>query len=142
VHSNYEIDLFQDLLKAASDILGGAATTEASLRVVADHIRSCAFLIADGVMPSNEGRGFVLRRIIRRAARHGKKRGANGPFFHTVAGALVCLMGDAVPQLGSSRKQIEQVLFQDEEPFAKRLDKGRRLLEQDIAELNGSEIPG
>ncbi|GGC79469.1 alanine--tRNA ligase [Marinobacter halophilus] len=142
VHSNYEIDLFQDLLKAASDILGGAATTEASLRVVADHIRSCAFLISDGVMPSNEGRGFVLRRIIRRAARHGNKLGANGPFFHKLTGALVDLMGEAFPQLVSSRKQIEKVLLQEEEQFVKTLDKGLRLLEQDIAELKGTEIPG
>ncbi|MFO8142530.1 MAG: alanine--tRNA ligase [Marinobacter sp.] len=142
VHSNYEIDLFQDLLKAASDILGGVATTEASLRVVADHIRACAFLISDGVMPSNEGRGFVLRRIIRRAARHGNKLGANGPFFHKLTGALVDLMGDAFPQLVSSRKQIEKVLLQEEEQFVKTLDKGLRLLEQDIAELKGTEIPG
>lgn len=142
VHSNYEIDLFQDLLKAASDILGGAATTEASLRVVADHIRSCAFLIADGVMPSNEGRGFVLRRIIRRAARHGNKLGATQPFFYKLTGALVELMGEAYPQLVSSRKQIEKVLLQEEEQFAKTLDKGLRLLEQDIAELKGTEIPG
>ncbi|GGY65220.1 alanine--tRNA ligase [Marinobacter zhanjiangensis] len=142
VHSNYEIDLFQDLLKAASDVLGGVATTEASLRVVADHIRSCAFLIADGVMPSNEGRGSVLRRIIRRAARHGNKLGASGPFFHKLVGALVDLMGDAYPQLRSSQKQIEKVLLQEEEQFAKTLDKGLRLLEQDIAGLKGSEIPG
>jgi alanyl-tRNA synthetase len=142
VHSNYEIDLFQDLLKAASEILGGAATTEASLRVVADHIRSCAFLIADGVMPSNEGRGFVLRRIIRRAARHGNKLGATQPFFYKLTGALVELMGEAYPQLVSSRKQIEKVLLQEEEQFAKTLDKGLRLLEQDIAELKGTEIPG
>ncbi|WP_323752496.1 alanine--tRNA ligase [Marinobacter sp.] len=142
VHSNYEIDLFQDLLKAASDILGGAATTEASLRVVADHIRSCSFLIADGVMPSNEGRGFVLRRIIRRAARHGNKLGANGPFFHKLAKPLAGMMGEAFPQLVSNLKQIEKVLLQEEEQFAKTLDKGLRLLEQDIAELKGSEIPG
>ncbi|MFV8570890.1 alanine--tRNA ligase [Marinobacter sp. SBS5] len=142
VHSNYEIDLFQDLLKAASEILGGAATTEASLRVVADHIRSCSFLIADGVMPSNEGRGFVLRRIIRRAARHGNKLGANGPFFHKLAKPLADLMGEAFPQLVSSLKQIEKVLLQEEEQFAKTLDKGLRLLEQDIAELKGNEIPG
>ncbi|MDR9425400.1 MAG: alanine--tRNA ligase [Marinobacter sp.] len=142
VHSNYEIDLFQDLLKAASDILGGVDTTEASLRVVADHIRSCAFLISDGVMPSNEGRGFVLRRIIRRAARHGNKLGATQPFFYKLTGALVELMGDAFPQLVSSRKQIEKVLQQEEEQFVKTLDKGLRLLEQDIAELKGSEIPG
>ncbi len=142
VHSNYEIDLFQDLLSAASDILGGVDTTEASLRVVADHIRSCAFLISDGVMPSNEGRGFVLRRIIRRAARHGNKLGATQPFFYKLTGALVELMGDAFPQLVSSRKQIEKVLQQEEEQFAKTLDKGLRLLEQDIAELKGNEIPG
>ncbi len=142
VHSNYEIDLFQDLLKAASGILGGAATTEASLRVVADHIRSCAFLIADGVMPSNEGRGFVLRRIIRRAARHGNKLGATQPFFYRLTGALVELMGEAYPQLVRSQKQIEKVLLQEEEQFAKTLDKGLRLLEQDIAELEGDVIPG
>ncbi|MFW5824119.1 MAG: alanine--tRNA ligase, partial [Marinobacter sp.] len=142
VHSNYEIDLFQDLLKAASEVVGGADTTEASLRVVADHIRSCAFLIADGVMPSNEGRGFVLRRIIRRAARHGNKLGAGGPFFHKLVDALVRLMGDAYPQLRSSQKQIEKVLLQEEEQFAKTLDKGLRLLEQDIAALEGKEIPG
>ncbi|MDN6318215.1 MAG: alanine--tRNA ligase [Marinobacter sp.] len=142
VHSNYEIDLFDDLLKAASEVLGGAKTTEASLRVVADHIRSCAFLISDGVMPSNEGRGFVLRRIIRRAARHGNKLGATGPFFYKLTGALVELMGDAFPQLVSSRKQIERVLLQEEEQFVKTLDKGLRLLEQDIAELKGEIIPG
>lgn len=142
VHSNYEIDLFDDLLNAASAVLGGAATTEASLRVVADHIRACAFLISDGVMPSNEGRGFVLRRIIRRAVRHGNKLGAEGPFFHKLTGALVELMGDAFPQLVSSKKQIEKVLLQEEEQFVKTLDKGLRLLEQDIAGLQGEIIPG
>ena len=142
VHSNYEIDLFQDLLKAASDLLGGVSTTESSLRVVADHIRSCAFLIADGVMPSNEGRGFVLRRIIRRAARHGNKLGAQGAFFYKLTGALIDLMGDAYPQLVRTRAQIEKVLLQEEEQFAKTLDKGLRLLEQDIESLNGSVIPG
>ncbi|MDC0663934.1 alanine--tRNA ligase [Marinobacter sp. SS21] len=142
VHSNYEIDLFDNLLKAASDVLGGVATSEASLRVVADHIRSCSFLIADGVMPSNEGRGFVLRRIIRRAARHGNKLGANGPFFHKLVGALVTLMGEAYPELVRTQAQIEKVLLQEEEQFAKTLDKGLKLLEQDIAQLEGSEIPG
>ncbi|WP_166264835.1 alanine--tRNA ligase [Marinobacter caseinilyticus] len=142
VHSNYEIDLFQDLLAAASDILGGVETTEASLRVVADHIRSCAFLIADGVMPSNEGRGFVLRRIIRRASRHGNKLGAKGTFFHKLTGALVELMGDAYPQLVRSKAQIEKVLLQEEEQFAKTLEHGLRLLEQDIAKLKGTVIPG
>ncbi|MDG5498835.1 alanine--tRNA ligase [Marinobacter sp. BGYM27] len=142
VHNNYEIDLFQDLLKAASDILGGVDTTEASLRVVADHIRACSFLIADGVMPSNEGRGFVLRRIIRRAARHGNKLGAKDAFFYKLTGALVELMGEAFPELVRTRAQIEKVLLQEEEQFARTLDKGLRLLEQDIAELKGDEIPG
>ncbi|MCH8497391.1 MAG: alanine--tRNA ligase [Marinobacter sp.] len=142
VHSNYEIDLFQDLLAAASDILGGVPTKEASLRVVADHIRSCAFLIADGVMPSNEGRGFVLRRIIRRAARHGNKLGATGPFFHKLVDALVDLMGEAYPELARARDQISRILLQEEEQFAKTLDKGLKLLEQDIAALSGSVIPG
>ncbi|WP_203141213.1 alanine--tRNA ligase [Marinobacter mangrovi] len=142
VHSNYEIDLFQDLLKAASDILGGVDTEEASLRVVADHIRSCAFLITDGVMPSNEGRGFVLRRIIRRAARHGNKLGAREPFFYKLTAALVELMGDAYPELVRTQAQIEKVLQQEEEQFARTLDKGLRLLEQDIAELKGTQIPG
>ncbi|WP_165854855.1 alanine--tRNA ligase [Marinobacter sp. JSM 1782161] len=142
VHSNYEIDLFQDLLKAASDILGGIDTEEASLRVVADHIRSCAFLIADGVMPSNEGRGFVLRRIIRRAARHGNKLGAREPFFYKLTAALVELMGEAYPELVRTQAQIEKVLLQEEEQFARTLDKGLRLLEQDIERLESSEIPG
>jgi alanyl-tRNA synthetase len=142
VHSNYEIDLFQDLLRAASSVLGGVPTTEASLRVVADHIRSCAFLISDGVMPSNEGRGFVLRRIIRRAARHGNKLGATKPFFYRLAGPLAQLMGEAFPQLVRSQTQIEKILLQEEEQFAKTLDKGLRLLEQDIAELKGGVIPG
>ncbi|WP_148862460.1 alanine--tRNA ligase [Marinobacter fonticola] len=142
VHSNYEIDLFQNLLKSASEILSGVDTKEASLRVVADHIRSCAFLIADGVMPSNEGRGFVLRRIIRRAARHGNKLGAREPFFYKLTGALVDLMGEAYPELVRTRAQIEKVLLQEEEQFARTLDKGLRLLEQDIAELQGHEIPG
>ena len=142
VHSNYEIDLFEDLLNAASGILGGVSTTEASLRVVADHIRSCSFLIADGVMPSNEGRGFVLRRIIRRAARHGNKLGASGPFFHKLVPALVNLMGDAYPELSRTQAQIERVLLQEEEQFVKTLDKGLRLLEQDIDKLEGTVIPG
>ncbi|MCP5160274.1 MAG: alanine--tRNA ligase [Hahellaceae bacterium] len=142
VHSNYEIDLFEQLLAAASEILGGVASTEASLRVIADHIRSCAFLIADGVMPSNEGRGFVLRRIIRRAARHGNKLGAQGAFFHKLVAALASIMGEAYPDLARAQTQIERVLLQEEEQFARTLDKGLKLLEQDIAELSGSEIPG
>ncbi len=142
VHSNYEIDLFQELLGKTSDILGGVATTEASLRVIADHIRSCSFLIADGVMPSNEGRGNVLRRIIRRAARHGNKLGAQGPFFYKLVVYLVEIMGEAYPELAKAQLQIERVLLQEEEQFAKTLDKGLALLEQDIKELQGTVIPG
>ncbi len=142
VHSNYEIDLFQDLLAQASRVLGGVDTTEASLRVIADHIRSCAFLIADGVMPSNEGRGFVLRRIIRRAVRHGNKLGAREPFFHRLVAGLAELMGEAYPELVRAQPQIEKVLLQEEQQFARTLEKGLRLLEQDIQALEGTEIPG
>lgn len=142
VHSNYEIDLFQKLLSDASDLLGGVSTEEKSLRVIADHIRSGAFLIADGVMPSNESRGYTLRRIIRRAIRHGNKLGATEPFFYKLVGSLVELMGDAYPELKSGQVQIEKILLQEEEQFAKTLDKGMRLLEQDIADLNGSVISG
>ncbi|ARU57607.1 alanyl-tRNA synthetase [Oleiphilus messinensis] len=142
VHSNYEIDLFQNLLNAASKLLDGVPTTEKSLRVIADHIRSCSFLIADGVMPSNEGRGFVLRRIIRRAVRHGNKLGAQDNFFHKLVGALVKEMGDAYPELIREQAQIERILLQEEEQFARTLDKGMRLLEQDIAALDGNTIPG
>ena len=142
VHSNYEIDLFQELLGHASDILGGVATTEASLRVIADHIRSCSFLITDGVMPSNEGRGNVLRRIIRRAVRHGNKLGAKGPFFYKLVAHLVQIMGEAYPELSKAQAQIERVLLQEEEQFAKTLDKGLALLEQDIDALTGTVIPG
>ena len=142
VHSNYEIDLFQNLLNAVSQLLGGLDTREASVRVIADHIRSCAFLIADGVMPSNEGRGFVLRRIIRRAARHGNKLGATEPFFHRLVESLESLMGEAYPELSTARPQIEKILKQEEEQFARTLEKGLRLLEDDISQLQGTEIPG
>ncbi|WP_250657639.1 alanine--tRNA ligase [Alkalimarinus coralli] len=142
VHSNYEIDLFQDLLQKASSVLGGVATTEASLRVIADHIRSCSFLITDGVMPSNEGRGNVLRRIIRRAVRHGNKLGAQGAFFHKLVAHLVDIMGEAYPELAKAQSQVERVLLQEEEQFAKTLDKGLALLEQDIKALSGTVIPG
>ncbi len=142
VHSNYEIDLFQSLLASASAVLDGVATTEASLRVIADHIRSCSFLIADGVMPSNEGRGNVLRRIIRRAVRHGNKLGAKTSFFYKLVSHLVDVMGEAYPELAKAQLQIEKVLLQEEEQFAKTLDKGLALLEQDIKELSGTVIPG
>ena len=142
LHSNYEIDLFQDLLHSVSELLGGADTRNASIRVIADHIRSCAFLIGDGVMPSNEGRGFVLRRIIRRAARHGNKLGATEPFFHRLVASLEALMGEAYPELSRARPQIEKILQQEEEQFARTLERGLRLLEDDISRLGGTEIPG
>lgn len=142
VHSNYEIDLFEELLGDASELIGGVSKEEKSLRVIADHIRSSAFLIADGVMPSNESRGYTLRRIIRRAIRHGNKLGAEGAFFYKLVASLVRIMGDAYPELKAGQVQIEKILLQEEQQFAKTLDKGMRLLEQDIAELDGSVISG
>lgn len=142
VHANYEIDLFQSLLKAAAEAIGCANENHASLKVVADHIRSCSFLIADGVVPSNEGRGYVLRRIIRRACRHGNKLGATGTFFHRVAPALVTEMGVAYPELQAQQATIVRVLRQEEEQFARTLEQGLRILDQDLAGLKGSVIPG
>ncbi len=142
VHSNYEIDIFEALLKGASRLLGDVPSTEKSLRVIADHIRSSAFLIADGVMPSNEGRGYTLRRIIRRAIRHGNKLGATQPFFYKLVEVLASVMGEAYPELNSSRPQVEKILLQEEEQFAKTLDKGMKVLEQDIASLSGTVISG
>ena len=142
VHSNYEIDLFQDLLNDASKLLGDVATTEGSLRVIADHIRSCSFLISDGVMPSNESRGYTLRRIIRRACRHGNKLGAQGAFFHKLVASLVRIMGEAYPDLAKNQKQIETVLLREEEQFTKTLDKGLKLLEESIADMEGKVISG
>ncbi|UAW97456.1 alanine--tRNA ligase [Halopseudomonas nanhaiensis] len=142
VNSNYEIDLFQSLLAAAARAIGREKDDEASLKVVADHIRSCSFLIADGVLPSNEGRGYVLRRIIRRACRHGNKLGAQGAFFYKIVDALVAEMGDAFPELKAQQAHIERVLKSEEEQFAKTLEQGLRILEQDLAGLSGNEIPG
>ncbi|HBP5358093.1 MULTISPECIES: alanine--tRNA ligase [Pseudomonas aeruginosa group] len=142
VHSNYEIDLFQNLLKASAEAIGCANDDAPSLKVVADHIRSCSFLVADGVLPSNEGRGYVLRRIIRRACRHGNKLGARGSFFHKIVAALVAEMGDAFPELKQQQAHIERVLKTEEEQFAKTLEQGLKILEQDLAELQGSVIPG
>ncbi|SDK72454.1 alanine--tRNA ligase [Microbulbifer yueqingensis] len=142
VHSNYEIDLFQALLKAAADIVGCANLEEKSLRVIADHIRSCSFLIADGVLPSNEGRGYVLRRIIRRAVRHGHKLGQENIFFYRLVDALAEQMGDAYPELRAKQKLIEDTLRKEEEQFAKTLDKGMAVLEEALSGLEGSEIPG
>ena len=142
VHSNYEIDLFQNLLHAAAKATGHADTKTPSLRVIADHIRSCAFLIADGVLPSNEGRGYVLRRIIRRAVRHGHKLGATKPFFHTLVDALDAEMGEAYPELRNARAQIARVLLKEEEQFARTLDHGMGLLNAALEELDGDELPG
>ncbi|WP_163558050.1 alanine--tRNA ligase [Halomonas sp. NO4] len=142
VHSNYEIDLFQNLLAAAAEATGHADTAAPSLRVIADHIRSCAFLIADGVLPSNEGRGYVLRRIIRRAIRHGHKLGAAEPFFHQLVAALDAEMGEAFPELRQARGQIERVLLKEEEQFARTLDHGMGLLEAALADLDGEMLPG
>ncbi|QPI64849.1 alanine--tRNA ligase [Vreelandella venusta] len=142
VHSNYEIDLFQNLLKAAAEATGHGDTTTPSLRVIADHIRSCAFLIADGVLPSNEGRGYVLRRIIRRAIRHGHKLGASEPFFHKLVTALDTEMGDAYPELREASEQIARVLLKEEEQFARTLDHGMGLLNAALEELQGDVLPG
>ncbi len=142
VHSNYEIDLFQHLLKAAAEITGTSDLENKSLRVIADHIRSCSFLISDGVVPSNEGRGYVLRRIIRRAIRHGNQLGQKQPFFHKLVKALAEVMGDAYPELIKNQAQIERVLLQEEEQFEKTLDKGIAVLENALSNLKGTEIPG
>ncbi|MNZ51477.1 Alanine--tRNA ligase [compost metagenome] len=142
VHSNYEIDLFQSLLKASAEAIGCANDDAPSLKVVADHIRSCSFLIADGVVPSNEGRGYVLRRIVRRACRHGNKLGAKGSFFHKIVAALVAEMGGAFPELKQQQAHIERLLKTEEEQFAKTLEQGLKILEQDLVGLKGKMIPG
>ncbi|WP_026958531.1 alanine--tRNA ligase [Aliagarivorans taiwanensis] len=142
VHSNYEIDIFQNLIKAAADIIGTTDLDNKSLRVIADHIRSCSFLIADGVMPSNEGRGYVLRRIIRRAVRHGNKLGASEGFFNKLVVALIKEMGEAYPELVTQRAMIEKVLRLEEEQFGKTLDRGLQILDEALSELDGKVIPG
>ncbi len=142
VHSNYEIDIFQALIKAAANVVGTTDLEDKSLRVIADHIRSCAFLIADGVMPSNEGRGYVLRRIIRRAVRHGYKLGADDIFFYKLVSALNTQMGEAYPELAAQQPVIEKVLRVEEEQFAKTLDRGMQILNAELADLEGSVIPG
>ena len=143
VHSNYDIDLFQALIKAAAKAVGTEDLSSQSLRVIADHIRSCSFLIADGVMPSNEGRGYVLRRIIRRAVRHGRKLGAEQSFFYTLVGALCEQMSDAYPELNTQRAIIEKVLRLEEEQFARTLGRGLQLLEDAIQDLGDAKVlPG
>ena len=143
VHSNYEIDIFKRLIEDAAAVTGAADLHSKSLRVIADHIRACAFLITDGVLPGNEGRGYVLRRIVRRAIRHGYKLGVEEPFFHKLVGSLEAEMGEAYPELGRRRAHVERVLEQEEARFAETLSQGMRLLEDAIARLpQGGTIPG
>ncbi|MGE8415364.1 MAG: alanine--tRNA ligase [Pseudomonas sp.] len=142
VNSNYDIDLFKNLLKASAEAIGCENGDQSSLKVVSDHIRSCGFLIADGVLPSNEGRGYVLRRIIRRACRHGNKLGATGAFFYKIVAALVAEMGEAFPELKKQQSNIERVLKAEEEQFSKTLEHGLKILEQDLSELKGTVVPG
>ncbi|MEW9797503.1 alanine--tRNA ligase [Alteromonas sp. CYL-A6] len=142
VHSNYEIDLFQSLIKAAAEIVGTQDLENKSLRVIADHIRSCSFLICDGVMPSNEGRGYVLRRIIRRAVRHGYQLGADTIFFYKLVGALAKEMGDAYPELVEQQPVIEKVLKVEEEQFSKTLARGMTMLTETLSSLEGDTLPG
>jgi alanyl-tRNA synthetase len=142
VHNNYDIDLFQALIRRAAELLQVTDLDSPSLKVIADHIRSTAFLIADGVVPSNEGRGYVARRIIRRALRHGHKLQSQGPFFHELVATLVEQMGDAYPLLEKTESQIARVLLKEEEQFELTLDQGMRILTEAIAELDGTEIPG
>ncbi len=142
VHSNYEIDLFVDLLGHVQTVTGAKDPANPSLRVIADHIRSCAFLIVDGVLPSNEGRGYVLRRIIRRAARHGHNLGASEAFFHKLVDPLVSLMGAAYPELAKARGQVRDALHDEERRFAETLSQGMKILEDDLAGLAGKTVPG
>ncbi|MHB8414475.1 MAG: alanine--tRNA ligase [Acidiferrobacteraceae bacterium] len=142
VHSNYETDLFQGLIRFAADMLEVKDRSDKSLNVLADHIRAAGFLVTDGVVPSNEGRGYVLRRIIRRALRHGNRLGAREPFFHELLAPLVAEMGSAYPELVLGQERTTKILKQEEERFAETLTQGLRILEEDIAGLNGRTLPG
>ena len=142
VHSNYEIDLFATLIKDIAALTGTEDLGNNSLKVIADHIRSCAFLVADGVTPSNEGRGYVLRRIVRRAVRHGYQLGVEDVFFYKIVASLVKVMGEAYPELLTQQAFVEKVLKEEEEQFARTLDNGMTILKKAIADLDGSEIPG
>ncbi|MCD6055414.1 MAG: alanine--tRNA ligase [Gammaproteobacteria bacterium] len=142
VHNNYEIDLFQGLIKAIAALSQQTAPSLTSMRVIADHIRSCSFLISDGVLPANEGRGYVLRRIIRRAIRHGSHLGLTEPFFHRLVKPLVTEMGSSYPRLKEQEAYIRQVLLEEEEQFAKTLAQGLKVFEQAVAQLSGTDIPG
>src|ERR1700734_3609672 len=142
VHSNYDIDLFKSLIRAAAELTGTEDLESSSLRVIADHIRACTFLIVDGVVPSNEGRGYVLRRIIRRAIRHGYKLGQNQPFFHKLVPSLVREMGSYYTELVSGEARATQVLAQEEDRFAETLSTGMALLDAETAKLTSTGIPG
>jgi alanyl-tRNA synthetase len=142
VHSNYEIDLFANLIEATAKILDVDNDGSSSLNVIADHIRACSFLVVDGVLPGNEGRGYVLRRIIRRAIRHGKKLGVDGAFFHQLVEPLCREMGDAYPELIKAKAHVEKILAKEERRFSETLDQGMEILETAIAALNGTELPG
>ncbi len=142
VHNNYEIDLFQNLLKVAAKLAGTTDLTNSSLRVIADHIRSCAFMVVDGVLPSNEGRGYVLRRIIRRAIRHGYRLGVNDVFFYKLVAPLAAEMGKAFPELKEAQAQVERVLQKEEQRFAETLEQGMKILEASVAKIEGNVIPG
>ncbi|NNE64029.1 MAG: alanine--tRNA ligase, partial [Gammaproteobacteria bacterium] len=142
VHNNYDIDLFKALIKAAAEFTGTSDLENKSLRVIADHIRSCAFLIVDGVLPSNEGRGYVLRRIIRRASRHGHQLGCQQPFFYKLVGTLDGIMGEAYPELHKLVDHVSRVLHKEEERFAETLEQGMRILEDSIAGMQGNIIDG
>jgi alanyl-tRNA synthetase len=142
VHSNYQIDLFANLIEAAARLTNSERLDQPSLQVIADHIRACSFLVADGVLPSNDGRGYVLRRIIRRAIRHGYKLGVHDPFFYRLVAPLEQEMGAAYPELGAQRAHIERVLKQEEDRFAETLDQGMGMLENAIGKLHGEVIPG
>ena len=142
VHSNYDIDLFQHLIKSASAVTGCKDLKDNSLKVIADHIRSCSFLIIDGVKPSNEGRGYVLRRIIRRALRHGHNLGAKGNFFYKLTASLGEIMGDAYPELLEMQQVISDTIKKEEEQFARTLDKGMGVLEAALADMTGTELSG
>ncbi|EMD6623835.1 TPA: alanine--tRNA ligase [Escherichia coli] len=142
VNSNYDIDLFRTLIQEVAKVTGATDLSNKSLRVIADHIRSCAFLIADGVMPSNENRGYVLRRIIRRAVRHGNMLGAKETFFYKLVGPLIDVMGSAGEDLKRQQAQVEQVLKTEEEQFARTLERGLALLDEELAKLSGDTLDG
>ena len=142
VNSNYEIDLFRDLIKAVAEVTGATDLSSKSLRVIADHIRSCAFLISDGVIPSNENRGYVLRRIIRRAIRHGNMLGAKETFFYKLVAPLIAVMGPAADELKQQQAMVEQVLKTEEEQFARTLERGLALLDEELNKLSGDTLDG